>query len=315
MGKRLYFIDNLRGFLIILVIIGHCIQYMDIDYDHNIIFRYIYSFHMPLFMFVSGYVSYKHDYRWSLIKRRAIQLIVPFISWAMIGMTISGSYDMKFLTHPDTALWFLWVLFWIGTVHMSLSKCCRRFNLNEEIVFSVSCFLFLAILLFSKLSFGFHLFAWYLPFYVFGAFLRKHDSLFSDIMDRCRLPLGAFFVILAFFWMRNESPTFMSSQSQVIIFGYKFIVGLIGSLFFMSVARMFDGKLLLISEIGGGMTLGIYAIHQYIIRSTSFLDMDKTAYNTFCGISISFVLVLIITLIAYYLLSRFRFTSRLFLGK
>lgn len=253
MGKRLYFIDNLRGFLIILVIIGHCIQYMDIDYDHNIMFRYIYSFHMPLFMFVSGYVSYKHDYRWSLIKRRAIQLIVPFISWAMIGMTISGSYDMEFLIHPDTALWFLWVLFWIGTVHMTLSKCCLRFNLNEEIVFFISCFLFLAVLLFSKLSFGFHLFAWYLPFYVFGAFSRKHDSLFSNIMDHCRLPLGACFVILAFFWMRNESPTFMSSQSQVIIFGYKFIVGLIGSLFFMSVARMFDGKLLLISEIGGGV--------------------------------------------------------------
>lgn len=52
MNKRLYYIDNLRGLLIILVVLGHCIQNLDLDFDHNIVFRYIYSFHMPLFMFI-----------------------------------------------------------------------------------------------------------------------------------------------------------------------------------------------------------------------------------------------------------------------
>lgn len=63
MNKRLYYIDNLRGLLIILVVLGHCIQNLDLDFDHNIVFRYIYSFHMPLFMFISGFVSYKKEYK------------------------------------------------------------------------------------------------------------------------------------------------------------------------------------------------------------------------------------------------------------
>ena len=52
-------IDALRGLLMILVVLGHVIQYVyePKDFDNNILFRVIYSFHMPLFMCVSGYVT------------------------------------------------------------------------------------------------------------------------------------------------------------------------------------------------------------------------------------------------------------------
>jgi fucose 4-O-acetylase-like acetyltransferase len=56
--QRIAYIDFLKGFTILLVILGHCIEFNDTDYWNNIVFRYIYSFHMPLFMFLSGYVSY-----------------------------------------------------------------------------------------------------------------------------------------------------------------------------------------------------------------------------------------------------------------
>ena len=76
--QRIAYIDFLKGFTILLVILGHCIQYNDRDFENNIVFRYIYSFHMPLFMFFSGYVSYKVVLLSSTIKKRAIQLLVPF---------------------------------------------------------------------------------------------------------------------------------------------------------------------------------------------------------------------------------------------
>lgn len=59
MNHRLHYIDNLKGVLILLVVLGHCIQATNMDYDHDLVSRYIYSFHMPLFMCVSGFVSYK----------------------------------------------------------------------------------------------------------------------------------------------------------------------------------------------------------------------------------------------------------------
>ena len=58
-------IDNLKGIGITLVVIGHCIQYGSGNiflqnnlFYTNILFRFIYSFHMPFFMLISGYLFY-----------------------------------------------------------------------------------------------------------------------------------------------------------------------------------------------------------------------------------------------------------------
>ena len=54
MTERITAIDSLKFFLIFLVLIGHC---LDIGLDqhlNNSIFRLIYSFHMPVFVLLSG---------------------------------------------------------------------------------------------------------------------------------------------------------------------------------------------------------------------------------------------------------------------
>ena len=50
MKERFLYIDNLKGFAILLVFLGHCIQFRMPGYDDNMAFRFIYSFHMPLFL-------------------------------------------------------------------------------------------------------------------------------------------------------------------------------------------------------------------------------------------------------------------------
>lgn len=78
-------IDCIRGIAIFLVILGHVLQCFSCNSDQyltNKIYLNIYSFHMPLFMFISGVV-----YKKSLIsghanlKRRTVQLIYPYILW------------------------------------------------------------------------------------------------------------------------------------------------------------------------------------------------------------------------------------------
>lgn len=318
MKQRLVYIDNLRGFLIILVVLGHCIQFLDPDFDHNIVFRYIYSFHMPLFMFISGFVSYKSKYKWISIKHRFLQLVISFIAWAMIGMVITNDYNWYWLTNPDTALWFLWVLFWIGTLHMALSKLSKKLGIAEEVVFLSACIVFLGILFISKLSFGFHLLAWYLPFYCLGSIARKYESiLILRLQDWC-LIFGLLFVTSGFFWMRNESPTFLQSDSQALIFGYKFLVGFLGCIFFLSIIRVFERNMLLLNKLGG-VTLGIYAIHQLVIRCIvnmdSITDIPLLSANLWAQIIGIFILAFLITLFVYWLLNSFNVTSKLFLGK
>lgn len=59
-SQRVFWVDNLKGILIILVVAGHVLQSaidmnMTSEYMDNI-FKWIYSFHMPLFFVISGFV-------------------------------------------------------------------------------------------------------------------------------------------------------------------------------------------------------------------------------------------------------------------
>ena len=59
-NKRLIWADSLKGILIILVVLGHAIQYTLKDGCYtNHMWNIIYSFHMHAFMAVSGYLAYR----------------------------------------------------------------------------------------------------------------------------------------------------------------------------------------------------------------------------------------------------------------
>lgn len=53
------YIDALKGIAIVLMFWGHVVQYGNggqIDFFDNTVFKTIYTFHMPLFMLISGYL-------------------------------------------------------------------------------------------------------------------------------------------------------------------------------------------------------------------------------------------------------------------
>ena len=61
--NRNYLLDNLKVVLIFFVVFGHVIEYYIKDNSVlRTIYIFIYIFHMPLFVFVSGYLS-KNFYR------------------------------------------------------------------------------------------------------------------------------------------------------------------------------------------------------------------------------------------------------------
>ncbi|NBK97190.1 MAG: hypothetical protein EOM50_04120 [Erysipelotrichia bacterium] len=60
--ERLIWADSLKGWLMILVIIGHAIQnILGEGCNSNHIWNLIYSFHMPAFMAVSGWMCYRSN--------------------------------------------------------------------------------------------------------------------------------------------------------------------------------------------------------------------------------------------------------------
>lgn len=125
-------LDIAKGIAIILVVVGHTLQARYSNFDDVLGFRVIYSFHMPLFIFLSGAVASlwfnPNDVALSMrdfsrvtgirIKNAFIRLVIPFISWALIaGFVLQDTFHplqivIAAFRRPDSALWFLLCIFY-----------------------------------------------------------------------------------------------------------------------------------------------------------------------------------------------------------
>lgn len=81
--KRDYAIDNLKGVIIILVILGHNSLLTSFKNPlGDFLQGYIYLFHMPLFFGLSA--LFVKDFSWEYVKKRFIQLMLPFLFFVII---------------------------------------------------------------------------------------------------------------------------------------------------------------------------------------------------------------------------------------
>lgn len=113
--KRIVWIDTLKGFAILLVIMGHVCQ-MRFPIAGKWLADIIYSFHMPLFLFLSGLFARKAieaaDNRQIQIFsiRKARQLLMPFVIWMILWCVIKQDSMMRFLD-GGFIYWYLPTLF------------------------------------------------------------------------------------------------------------------------------------------------------------------------------------------------------------
>lgn len=276
--KHIAWVDGLKGFAILLVVLGHSIQDVIPNYDQNIVFRYIYSFHMPLFMFLSGYVSYK-VFEWNSAVKRFWQLIVPFFSAIVLSylihqisqLSVEGfcNYIIEIILRPDRGLWFLWVLFFIHILFIGCRKIAALIAADERIVaLCVAGVLNLVELLTRFELFGYHWIAWYFIFFALGAYWRIFNQKDRRRTNRSILIGSAilFPILAGFFRMHNQAPSFYQWINWGPYFPilYRMIVALAGIALFFEVFKFFCKeqniiyKLLII--VGGGLWESIICI-------------------------------------------------------
>ncbi len=148
-NRKLFWIDSAKGIGVILVVLGHFL------YQSNLpmLNRAIYSFHMPLFFILSGYLQKRaipHGYVLNKVKR----LLVPFTCFSVVGIPIFGYgiianggnlidvlVDALYIRGRITnnPLWFLIVLFEVFVINFI-------FRLSEkqiwyQAIFSGCCFI------------------------------------------------------------------------------------------------------------------------------------------------------------------------------
>ena len=102
---RLFWIDVAKGLGIFLVIFGHIITY------GSPIFNWIFSFHMPLFFFLSGFLFKCDNNLLNSIKTIFARLILPYIIMVLIGLLTSLLIPQW---HPKSIIITLYEVFFSG---------------------------------------------------------------------------------------------------------------------------------------------------------------------------------------------------------
>lgn len=98
-AKHDYFIDNIKFILIFLVVFGHLIErYIDTNSTLMGVYMFIYLFHMPLFIFVSGLLSKNiKKSKTVFLKTLLIPYIVLNIVWYTLAYFYTGETNFPLL--------------------------------------------------------------------------------------------------------------------------------------------------------------------------------------------------------------------------
>ena len=294
-------IDFIRCVLILLVVLGHSVQYsmpQEVAYYLDMpLFVFIYSFHMQMFAFVSGlFVAKSLSLSfWDVLKKRFAQLIIPSIFWSgvvanifgrfVIGENVSLKGFIKCFLYSPLAYWFLYSLF------LSILYLWTANKIKERSFFIVLIsVLFLFALPVNDLRYVKFIY----PFYIAGYYY----SLYKNTVDKHKMLVTL--VMLVLYCMLIP---FWSRISYIYIFGldilylekgkilynlailkpcmYRIIVGLASSVAFMYILQYVYRKCIVKvpSEMFlyiGRHSMAIYMIH-FIILNVWYRLVDVTS--------------------------------------
>ncbi len=288
--ERKYWIDYAKTIGIFYIVLGH------LPIQDKMFESFFYTFHLPLFFILSGYLSRKNDCIEDEIKNNFRTLIIPYFYFYLLkylywipgyihhpelfpdrniygflvkpflGMAFGVGYDTAYSTMCNVPIWFLVGLFFCKNIFAWLWSTCKG---NHVIVTAV----IVALVVLVEFLKMFHIFLLFsvssammaLPFYYIGFLLK--DFKFNRVEENIPLAILVFIVTLTGTILCtgiNGRPdmNYLNNGSNIFIY---YLAGCVGTVMLSSLsmilARVKTGVIVFISA----NTLTIFAIHGIVV--------------------------------------------------
>lgn len=214
-NRRIVSFDVLKGIAAYLVVLGHIVTGKE---EYRGLYNFIYSFHMPLFMFLAGctvVISFRNSSgKITYLARRFVNIMLPYLIWSVcLPVIAAGSFrevDWKnvlvktFIT--NRMFWFLPTLYGLITGYVC---CCRireciwnmgnRHKSNEwmeTVVDGVSCIcvtgIFVLLMFITKYQLCRDIVGFTIPF--FAAVMYMEHKWVYQLFHQRALSVGAIIV-------------------------------------------------------------------------------------------------------------------------
>lgn len=258
MKQRNRYLDILRGVALILMVFGHCLQYgngtefiENSRFFDNWLFQLIYSFHMPLFMLLSGYLFFytagKYKKTKDFIKNRWQRICLPIIGWQTFHYLVKGirmlvnqeavtlDFFLKYIRSWFTDIWFLSAILYCSVIVFIVRK-----------LFKDSKFIYFLGLIFTFITpdtlINLALYKYMYLFFVCGYFFARYQEKVRRLVFQIGLKYlfaGTLvnFIVLFLFW-NNDAYIYTTGYTligrecasrQFIIDIYRIAMGFAGS--------------------------------------------------------------------------------------
>lgn len=327
--RRLIWADSLKGILILLVVFGHSFLGANpILAENTHLYNIIYSFHMPAFMALSGYLNYRGGVsnRLSVVKRRCKQLLVPFYAWVLIKILIGlpqslHSWYNNFM-FPDSSFWFLWTLFFISAIFYFTDWLSFKIHISQELaIVLIGLLLVLLMVIFDIRILGFQFIAYYFLFFSLGYYLNKYQDTVLIGKSWILFGLTLIWFFLAWFWKHHELPSFMQNLPNlysVCQYTYRFVTATIACyVIFCFCPRHLNTLNNCLNRFLvwiGNFSLGIYTSHSLIMKPVSDI-FRGLELNYPLTILLIFMVSLFLSILSIILIRKNVIAQKLLLGK
>ena len=268
--ERNYLIDNLKVILILMVVFGHVIEhYIESSALLRGIYIFIYLFHMPLFVFISGYLSKNVEKcRMGIVKN----LLIPYLLFSFLWYAIASIWSGKFifsLFNPGWTLWYLISLFIWRLLIKYLVK------IKYILIISIAVALIISIIP-NSYSLGFILrTVTFLPYFLIGYFTKESDLDYVKFIDKgfIFVAVGLFGAMSYFITTNNilNYKFFYNSQSYYdtglnAIEGMKFrlLLYIVSIILGICIINITANSKRFFTSIGRS-TMDIYLFHIYLV--------------------------------------------------
>ena len=301
MTKRIEYIDAMRGFTMLLVIMFHIEWAFQEhgDYGYN---KFIEVFRMPLFFFISGWVFYKADRLWDIVsvkkilrKKFAIQ-IIPSVIFLLLYLFVFNLLNVDSLGNDKRGFWFTFVLFEYFAIYVLTERLLNKRNLAQKeigvgivmVAISISSFYYAKYYVqyatelgIWKAVLGFFSFTKFkhIVFFWLGTIVKRGFSNFIKFTDNKYTMAG---VILLFFVIAlHPHVTYVLGEYLIYV-----VLGFSGICVVFTFFRTHESLFLRNQSMGrmvqfvGRRTLDIYLLHSFLLPpNLEFVELFLKQYN------------------------------------
>lgn len=312
--QRIEYIDALRGFTMILVVMTHVSNFCLCSYNssYSIIMT---QFRMPLFFFISGFVFYK-DIIWNKTsltaffkKKIPVQILTPTL-FLLLYLHIHTLPITNILLEPyRNGYWFTYILFLFFILYVCIEFFTQHLKIKSKgvnLVLMLCCGLCYTITLggdlalSKKLSYVIMTPHWqYFTFFVIGTFAKKYFYHFLRLIDNKYF----LFVIIAFFFLSNIFDKYLFGINSIIDIIVKHLRSFSGIwivfAFFRKHSLIFTKEKILghCLQYIGRRTLDVYLLHYFFLPwglasvFTFFADNNLPSLEIFASLFIALLVI------------------------